>query len=148
MNPHSAQPTTPIAMLKSFGKNRDLIFQLASREIKSRYKGSFLGLTWSFINPLLMLTIYTFVFTVAFKARWGVETENNKAEFALVLFTGLILHALLAEILSNAPNLILNNSNYVKKVVFPLEILTVVNLLSALFALSLISAKVASRSQP
>jgi len=133
MNPHSAQPTTPIAMLKSFGKNRNLILQLASREIKSRYKGSFLGLSWSFINPLLMLTIYTFVFTVAFKARWGVETENNKAEFALVLFTGLILHTLLAEILTNAPTLILNNTNYVKKVVFPLEILTLVNLISSFF---------------
>ena len=80
-----------------------------------------------------MLSIYTFVFTVAFKARWGINTNGSKAEFALILFTGLILYSLISEILVSSPQLIANNANYVKKVVFPLEILTVVNVCSVVF---------------
>ena len=103
------------------------------REVIGRYKGSIFGLAWSFFNPLMMLAIYTFVFAVVFKARWGIATTESKTDFALILFVGLIIHALFAEVLNRAPMLILSNANYVKKVVFPLEILTVVNLGVALF---------------
>ena len=80
-----------------------------------------------------MLAVYTFVFSVVFKVRWGIDTGAPKSEFALVLFVGLIVHALLAEVLIRAPGHILSNANYVKKVIFPLEVLTVVNLVAALF---------------
>lgn len=102
------------------------------REVIGRYRGSFLGLLWSFINPVLMLTVYTFVFGFVFKARWG-QSNTDKYEFALVLFTGLIVFNLFSECISRAPGLILGNINYVKKVVFPLEILPWVALGSALF---------------
>lgn len=91
-----------------------------------------MGLAWSFFNPLIMLTVYTFVFSVVFKARWSVAGED-KINFAIVLFVGLIAYGLFAECINRAPSLILSNSNYVKKVVFPLEILPSVTLGSALF---------------
>src|SRR5690606_34538305 len=93
---------------------------------------SVLGLLWSFLNPVFMLVVYTFVFSVVFKARWG-GADESRTQFAVVLFAGLIVHALFAEVVNRAPNLILGNVNYVKKVVFPLEILPVVAMGSALF---------------
>ncbi len=112
--------------------HRYLIWQFAKREILGRYKGSKLGLFWSAINPLLMLTVYTFVFSVVFKARWNVNTTESKSEFALTMFCGLIVFNLFAECVSRAPLLIVGNPNFVKKVVFPLEILPVSVLLSSL----------------
>jgi lipopolysaccharide transport system permease protein len=125
-------PASPRALFASLWDNRELIVQLTQREVMSRYRGSVLGLAWSFFNPLLMLAVYTFVFSVVFKARWGVGEEST-ADFAIVLFVGLIIHGLFAECLNRAPGLILANVNYVKKVVFPLEILPWVAASSALF---------------
>ena len=123
---------SPVELFASLWRNRELIKASTKREVLGRYRGSFLGLLWSFFNPLFMLAVYTFVFSVVFKARWNVES-NSKAEFALVLFAGLIVFNLFGESVNRAPSLVLNNPNYVKKVVFPLEILPVVTLLSALF---------------
>ncbi|WP_081653575.1 ABC transporter permease [Phytobacter massiliensis] len=107
---------------------------MSKRDIVSRYKGSFIGIFWSLINPIFMLTVYTFVFSVVFKARWGQGTADEpKTQFALILFVGMIIHGFLAENLMRAPGLILQHANYVKKVIFPLEILPVVMLLSVLF---------------
>lgn len=120
-------------MFLSFWRNRSLVYALVKREVIGRYRGSFMGLAWSFLNPLFMLAIYTFVFSVAFKARWGVGGEESKADFAIILFVGMIVHGLFAECINRAPGLILSNVNYVKKVVFPLEILSWVAFGSALF---------------
>lgn len=133
MNPHASHFVSPAAMIKTIWAHRALISQMTRREIAGRYKGSLLGLAWSFFNPLFMLAVYTFVFSFVFKARWGIAEEASKADFSLVLFVGLILHALLAEVLNRAPGHVLANANYVKKVVFPLEVLTVINLGAALF---------------
>lgn len=132
-NPHAARPTSLPALGKSLWHNRQLILQMVRREVIGRYKGSIMGLTWSFFNPILMLTVYTFVFSVVFKARWGAGEDESKTQFALVLFVGMILHGLFAEVLNRAPGLILSNVNYVKKVVFPLEILPVISMGTALF---------------
>lgn len=91
-----------------------------------------MGLLWSFFNPVFMLGVFTFVFSEVFKARWNTGGDS-KAEFALVLFVGLIFFNLFSECINRAPGLILSNTNYVKKVVFPLEVLPFVALLSALF---------------
>lgn len=125
-------PATPVEMVASLWRNRSLIHASAKREVLGRYRGSALGLLWSFFNPLFMLTVYTFVFSEVFKARWSAGSES-KTEFALVLFAGLMVFNLFAECINRAPGLILSNVNYVKKVVFPLEILPFVGLLSALF---------------
>ena len=123
------------ALMLSVWNNRELIWRLTVRDVLSRYRGSLVGLGWSFFNPLLMLCVYTFVFSVIFQSRWlahGVVQES-KAEFAVVVFAGMIIHGFFAECLSRAPGLILANVNYVKKVVFPLEILPLVAVGSALF---------------
>lgn len=125
-------PATPVEMVASLWRNRSLIHASAKREVLGRYRGTFLGLLWSFFNPLFMLAVFTFVFSVIFKARWG-GGSGSKTEFALVLFAGLLAFNLFAECINRAPGLILSNANYVKKVVFPLEILPFVGLLSALF---------------
>jgi homopolymeric O-antigen transport system permease protein len=107
---------------------------MVKREVISRYRGSFLGLLWSFVTPLLMLAIYTFVFSVVFKVRLeNVGSSDNRFEFALLLFAGLIVFNLFSECISRAPGLILSNVNYVKKIIFPLEILPWVTLGAALF---------------
>jgi|SRR5215831_14448424 len=128
----SPYPASPRALFASLWGNRELIIQLTRREVLSRYRGSILGLAWSLFNPLLMLAVYTFVFSVVFKARWGLGDES-KTDFAIVLFVGLIIHGLFAECVNRAPGLILANVNYVKKVVFPIEILPWVAAGSALF---------------
>lgn len=125
-------PSSPAAMVSSFWHNRSLVRSLAVREVVGRYRGSVIGILWSFLNPVFMLLVYTFVFSVVFKARWNAGSES-KTEFALVLFAGLIVFSLFAECVGRAPGIILANVNYVKKVVFPLEILPWVSLGSALF---------------
>ena len=133
MNPHEEQPISLVSLGKSLWQHRQLIKQMAWREVIGRYKGSFIGVLWSFINPVLMLAVYTFVFSVIFKARWGIDGGDSKTSFALILFVGLIVHGLLAEVLNRAPSLIVSNVNYVKKVIFPLEILPTISLIAALF---------------
>ena len=136
MNPHAAHPISLKAMLNSIWTNHALILQMSKRDVLGRYKGSLMGLLWSFLNPLLMLMVYTFFFAVVFKSRWGAVPsggEESKTLFAVILFVGMIVHGLFAEVLNRAPTLILSNANYVKKVVFPLEILPVISMVSALF---------------
>lgn len=111
-------------------ENWHLILRLTKRDIEGKYKGSILGILWSFLNPLMMLAVYTFVFGLVFQARWGIETDQN---FSIVLFVGLIFHGLLGESLSRAPTLITLNATYVKKVIFPLDTLIWVSVLGILF---------------
>ena len=113
-------------------KYRQLIWSLAKRDVIGRYKGSVFGLAWSFFNPLVMLSVYTFVFSFIFNSRWSAGSESI-TEYALALFLGMIVHGLVAESLTKAPSLIVSNVNYVKKVVFPLEILPWVTICSAGF---------------
>ena len=129
-------PATPIEMISTLWRHRVLIFISTKREVLGRYRGSFLGLLWSFFNPIFMLSVYTFVFSEVFKAHWGNNT-GSRTEFALVLFAGLIVFNIFAECVNKSPGLIIANPNYVKKIVFPLEILPFVVLLSSLFHASI-----------
>ncbi|SET49672.1 lipopolysaccharide transport system permease protein [Marinobacter segnicrescens] len=136
MNPHASRRVSPGALLNTCAVNGSLIKQLTRREVVGRYRGSVMGIGWSFLNPLLMLAVFTFVFSVVFQAKWGVEMagqNESKGVFAVVLFIGLIVHGLFSEVLTRSPGLITGNVNYVKKVIFPLEILPVSAVLSALF---------------
>lgn len=123
---------SPREMVACLWRNRNLIKASVKRDVLGRYRGSVMGILWSFFNPLFMLAVYTVVFSVVFKARWGAGSDS-KTEFALVLFAGLMMFSLFAECINRAPGLILSNVNYVKKVVYPLEILPAVTLLSAMF---------------
>lgn len=134
VNPHAVQPTSLQALGESLWRNRQLILQMTRREVLGRYKGSAMGMAWSFFNPLFMLVVYTFVFSEIFKSRWGgAGGDESKTQFAVILFVGMIVMNLFSEVLNRAPGLILANVNYVKKVVFPLEILPVIAMGAALF---------------
>ncbi|ULL20095.1 ABC transporter permease [Paenibacillus sp. H1-7] len=113
-------------------KHRELVLQFIKRELITKYKGSFLGRFWSVITPLMMLTIYTYVFSVIFKGKWDFAVTNSKQEFAITLFCGMLVYSVFSECVTKAPTLITSNPNYVKKVVFPLEILPVSLLGSAI----------------
>ncbi|WP_325437920.1 ABC transporter permease [Pseudomonas nitroreducens] len=117
---------------ESFWKNRELIWQLSRREISLRYSGSFLGIIWSFVNPLAMLMVYSFVFGTVFKARWGAVTTDSQ-NYTVLLFVGMLCHGLFAECLGKSATLVVSNSNYVKKVIFPLDILPWTIIGAALF---------------
>jgi len=112
--------------------HKQLLYQLLYQEIVGRYKGTYFGMLWSFLLPLFMLTVYVFVFSVVFKARWSGGSDD-KFEFAIILFCGLIIYNLFADIINRSPSLIVSNPNYVKKVVFPLKLLPFVLTGGALF---------------
>lgn len=128
---HLANPISPYHALT---RNFRLVVQMARRDVASRYRGSFMGLFWSFFNPLFMLAVYTFVFGYIFKSRWNVQITSPFA-FALIMFAGLNVSALFSECAGRASTLIVENSNFVKRVVFPLESLSWSVLGAALFHL-------------
>lgn len=122
-----ARTLTPLALA---WKHRQLLLEMSRREVTRRYRGSVLGAVWLLLAPLLMLAVYAFVFGVVFQVRWG-GAGDDKTMFAAVLFCGVSVFALFADVLARSPLLILDNVNYVKKVVFPLEILSYVAVLAA-----------------
>jgi lipopolysaccharide transport system permease protein len=122
----------PFDFTRRAWRHRDLVWQMTERDARSRYRGSAGGLFWVAFHPLLMLAVYTFFFTEVFPTRWG-GMQGSRADFALVLFIGLLLHGLLAETMQRAPTLVTGNANLVKKVVFPLDLLPLVSLGSTVF---------------
>lgn len=114
-------------------RHRELWWQLSCREVQGRYKGSFLGWGWSLVTPLLMLAVYTFVFSEVFQARWGDLEQSGPLVFAINLFAGLIVFNVFSETAILSPNTITGNTNLVTKVVFPIEILPAVTVAAALF---------------
>ncbi len=118
-------------MLTKLFSNRHLLIELTKRDLLSRYKGSILGLFWSIITPLLMLAVYTFVFSVVFNAKWNTSDASHMS-FGITMFAGMIIFNLFSEVLIKSTTIIVTNPNYVKKVVFPIEVFPVVLFLSAL----------------
>jgi lipopolysaccharide transport system permease protein len=121
----------PAALVRELWHQRSIIKRFTVREILSRYKGSRLGLVWTLITPLLMLTVYTFVFTVVLRVRWGQQVQS-RAGFALSMFCGLIVFNIISECLNRASSLVAQNIIYVKRIVFPLQAFPVSLVLSAL----------------
>jgi lipopolysaccharide transport system permease protein len=128
-----AAGANPLVFVGDLWARRDLIRQLAWREITGRYRSSALGVVWSLLTPLVSLLLYTFVFGVVFKARWPGGRADNLSEYGLLLFAGITAFSIFSETVTRAPGLITGAPNYVKKVVFPLEILPVTIVWSALF---------------
>lgn len=126
-----------LAALRNIFMHRKLIKSLTERDVVGRYRGSLAGLAWSLLNPLIMLAVYVFVFSTIFGARWASSEELPRKSFAVILFVGTLIHGLFAESVNRAPFLIVGNVNYVKKVVFPLEVLPVVNVGSSIFHASI-----------
>ena len=108
-------------MASTLWRNRALVAELARREFTGRYRGSFGGIAWSFVQPLFLLAVYTVAFALILHARWGVA--GGPGDYALMVFAGLIVFNAYAECLARAPQLVTANPNFVKRVVFPLELL-------------------------
>lgn len=116
-----------LSRLKRFAPDlwiqRELLWQFTLRNVELRHRGSHLGLIWSFLNPLLMLGLYVFIFGYVLGGSFGVIPGETKLDYALGVFMGLTIFHFLAEVLGVSPTIIVSNPNFVKKVVFPLEIL-------------------------
>lgn len=132
MDKHSGSPAT---LVTSLFRHRALIARMTRRDVVARYRGSFIGLAWSFFNPVLLLIVYTFVFSVVFKARWGDVRFGAEGDgsLAVMIFSGMIVHGLFSECFVRSPELVTANTNFVKRVVFPLEVLPWVTMGSAIF---------------
>lgn len=122
-------------MLTDLYRHRNLVVELTRREFSGRYRGSFGGVAWAFVQPLFLLCVYTLAFGVVLQVRWSATGDTT--EYALMLFAGLLIYNALAEVLNRAPMLITSNPNFVKKVVFPLELLPVVAVSTAMLHLSI-----------
>ena len=104
--------------------NRSLLWQFVKRSVASRYRGSMLGLFWSFVQPMMMLCVYTFVFSVVFKSRWGTDVDGGgRGSFAIIMFCGMAVFNIFSEAVNLNCTIVVANQNLVKKVIFPLEIL-------------------------
>ena len=114
-------------------QHRELLWQFTLRNVELRHKGSHLGLVWSFLSPLLMLAIYVLVFGYIFGGRFGILPNETRIDYGLGIFFGLTLFHFFAEVLAVSPGVIVGNPNFVKKVIFPLEILPAASVLGALF---------------
>jgi lipopolysaccharide transport system permease protein len=111
--------------LKALLRYRPLIQALVARELKARYRGSVLGFFWSFINPLLLLLIYTFVFSTVLPAR-----QANLEPYALFLFCGILPWTWFSSSLLESSNVLIGGGNLIKKVLFPAEVLPIVTVLA------------------
>lgn len=122
--------------LWSFARYRSLTWELAKRDVLGRYRGASLGLIWALLVPLMMVAVFSFAFGEVLRAKWPASATGT-SNFALILFAGLIVHGFLAECLIRSPTLVVGNPNYVKRIIFPLEILPWPMVLSALFHLTM-----------
>jgi len=124
--------TSTSGPFSALGAYRSLTIELAKRDVLGRYRGASFGLLWSLISPFLMLMVYSFAFGFVMKSRWP-QGEHGHAHYSVILFVGLIVHGFFAECLNRSPVLITSNANFVKRVIFPLEILPWPMVASALF---------------
>jgi lipopolysaccharide transport system permease protein len=121
--------TSPVEKMLA---HRALIFELAKRDVLGRYRGASFGLFWSLISPFLLLCVYTFAFGTVMGGRWP-QLKGGHAHYSIIIFAGLIVHGFFAECINRSPQLIVANPNFVKRVIFPLEILPIPMIMSALF---------------
>ena len=115
----------PFTVLAQLWRQRTLIAQFTKRQLEVRHRGSFLGWLWPVLNPLLLFGVYGFVFMFVFDGRYGVRPGETRADYAVGVFLSLALMQIYIEVLNHSSVLIVANPNYVKKVVFPLEVLPV-----------------------
>ena len=128
-----ANPWLPGSFLASGWQHRERIFEFARRKIAATYRGSILGSLWAVSQPLILLAVYTFVFSVILRARWGDHAGESEAPFAVFLFSGLVVYTILAECLNRSPSLVVTHAQYIRQLAFPSEILAWVLLATALF---------------
>lgn len=122
----------PANITSNLSRHRYLVWQLVRRDVLLKYKGAYLGIGWSFLYPLLLLTAFSIVFSGVFGGRWkGGSTGMKGMELTLFIYCGLVVFTSFSEVISTAPRLLLANQNFIKKIIFPTEVLPLVSLLSS-----------------
>jgi lipopolysaccharide transport system permease protein len=121
-----------ILIFAGIWRNWGLVSSLSRREIEARYRGSWLGFLWPVLQPLMLLGVYTFIFSFVFGARWPGIYESDVAGYSIVIFSGLVTFNIFAESVRSCPKLIVSNRTFVQRVVFPLEVLPVVQIVASL----------------
>ena len=121
------------SILISLIKQYDLLRHLVAKDIASRYRGSYIGFLWTFINPLLLLAVYTFVFSVVLHSKWNPNVQEGRLDFAITLFAGLLFFNIYADATNRSSSIIHDHKNYVKKVIFPLHFLPIITVVSGFF---------------
>ena len=116
---------SPVAFVRDFWRRREILATFARIEFVSRYHGAQLGFLWGLMSPLATLAVYTFVFSVIFKPSWAGGGDGGFLGYALILFTGISVFEVFAGCVNRTPRLLSENVNFIKKVLFPLEILPV-----------------------
>lgn len=117
---------------RAFIEHGSLLMEMTKREIQGRYRGASFGLWWALLSPFLVLCVYVTSFGFVMKSKWP-HAGDGHAGYALILYAGLIVHGFFAECISRAPRLVLDNPNFVKRVIFPLDVLPWAMILSAAF---------------
>ena len=130
----------PMVLVRRLSSHRFLLRQLVRKSVATTYQGSMMGVAWIVVRPLLTLAIYGFCFGVVFQGRFFRQTAGGSLEFAIVLFVGLTIFSMLSEMLSAAPSLVTGNANFVKRVVFPLDLLVPAQLGAALVQMTMSAA--------
>lgn len=120
IKPAAGAPWEPLLSLWS---HRELFLRILSRDLQSAFRGSLLGLAWIVVIPLVLVTIYSFVFGVVLNAGWQI-TPRSRLEIPLIYFTGVIVFLFFMEIVTRSPNCIRDNKTYVTKIIFPVDILS------------------------
>jgi homopolymeric O-antigen transport system permease protein len=130
----------PTVLARRLSSHHFLLRQLVRKSVVTTYQGSMIGVGWIVVRPLLTLAIYGFCFGVVFQGRFFRQAGGGSLEFAMVLFVGLTIFSLLSEMLTVAPSLVAGNANFVKRVVFPLDLLVPAQLGSALVQMAMSAA--------
>lgn len=120
-------------ILRSLLRQHDLLWHLVVRDIGNRYRGSYFGFLWAIVNPLLLLAVYTFVFSVIMHSKWNPNAHEGRLDFAITLFAGLLFFNVYADATNRSASIIHDHKNYVKKVIFPLHFLPLITVISAFF---------------
>jgi len=124
--------------INSMRKNRELLVQLVKRNLAGRYKGTTLGIAWNFLQPLILLLVYTYAFGLLFHSQWIQTSAGNLADmkfsYAVVVFCGMTVFNMFSDVVAMAPNLFVSNPNYIKKIIFPLEILPIAQVITSIIS--------------
>ncbi|MBK6630239.1 MAG: ABC transporter permease [Betaproteobacteria bacterium] len=114
----------PLAIAAGLARHRTLLGQLVKRDVLLRYRGALFGVLWIFLSPLLMLAIFAFVFGHIFQARW--PNQPDSLPFWLMLYAGLIVFNIFGETVGRSPAAVRGYPAYVKKIIFPVDVLPLV----------------------
>ncbi len=124
----------PLLPWQIAAEHREVFRHMLKRQFSQRYRASAFGKIWSVVQPLFMLAVYTYVFREVFKVRWGNESDVSNSMFAITVFCGMAFFNIFSEAVNQSCAIISGNVNFVKKVVFPLELLPLIQLVNSVLA--------------